>query len=398
MKKFIYKAWDNNFNIVIDVIEEEELDVAREKIRAKGLKLIDIKKKSSLSDIKIGKQTLNDETLANFCGQVGIIINSGVSIIRGLEILTQQTKSKQLKNVINIVLTGVKRGKPLARSMEDAKAFPKLLTDMILSGELSGNVDTILFNMEHFYQREASIKNKIKSASVYPMVILIVAVGMMFFFNFFIFPELKDLFSDTADLPAITRFMLSSMDYVNNHVVQVFVFIAALIIFVKYISEIDKVKYKLDQLSLSIPVIGMVKLEIMTSRFTRSMGIFLRSAVPILDVLDSIQQIVGNKYISDKIENVKTDLINGSSIADAMERQEVFEPLVTQMIRVGEETGSLEETLSKLADIYDKKVETGITRLMALIEPMFTLVIGLMVGIVIVAMAMPVMNMTNTLK
>jgi type IV pilus assembly protein PilC len=398
MDRYLYKAWDENFNVITDLIEEEDIEVAKDKIRSKGLKIIDIKKKTRLSDIKIGKENLSDETLANFCGQTGIIISSGVSIIRGLELLVQQTKNKKFKGIVNNVLTGVKRGKPLGKSMEDTKAFPRLLTDMILSGELSGNLDTILFNMEQFYQREAAIKNKIKSASIYPVVLLFTGIGMLTFFNFFIFPEMKDLFTDMSQMPAITRGLLNSIEFLNSNFPLVMGVIGALIVGVKYISEFDKVKLKLDFIGLKLPGIGAVKHEIITSRFTRSMGIFLRSAVPILDILDSMQQIVGNKYMSARIELVKHDLINGSSIADAMEQQKIFEPLVTQMIRVGEETGSLEDTMFKLADIYDKRVEAGITKMMAMVEPAFTLIIGILLGIVIIAMAMPVMNMTNGLQ
>lgn len=398
MERYLYKAWDEKFNIITDLIEEDDIEVAKEKVRSKGLKIIEIKKKTSLSDIKLGKPKLTDETLANFCGQTGIIIGSGVSIIRGLELLVHQTRNKNFKGIIDKVLTGVKRGKPLARAMEDTKSFPKLLTDMILSGEMSGNLEEILFNMENFYQREATMKNKIKSASIYPIVLLFTGVGMLLFFNFFIFAEMKELFADAQNLPGITRVMLGSIEYFNSHIVQVFAVVCALIIGGKYVSELEKVKLNLDFIGLKVPAIGAVKHEIITSRFTRSMGIFLKSAVPILDILDSLQQIVGNRYISSKIALMKQELINGSSIADAMEKQNIFEPLVTQMIRVGEETGTLDETMFKLADIYDKRVETGITRLMAMVEPAFTLVIGILLAVVIVAMAMPVMNMTNTLQ
>ena len=398
MQKYIYKACDNKFNIVKSEIEEEDIGTAKEKLKAKGLKIIDIKRKISLEDIKLGKENLKDGELAAFCGQIAIILNSGVSIIKGLEVLELQVKNKTLKNVVSRVLLGVRRGRTLAGAMADTKAFPTLLTDMVASGELSGNIDSILFNMEEFYNREASIKSRIKSASIYPIVMLVVCIGMMLFFNFFIFSELKDLFADGANLPVITKVVLGTMGYLNTNFIQCIFVFSGVVILIAYIKKLESVKYWLDIAALKYPLIGEVKNNIITSRFTRSMGIFLKSAVPILSVLDSMQLIVGNSYIAQKVSVAKTGIINGTSIADSFEQQGIFEPMVIQMMRVGEETGKLEEMLYKLADIYDKRVETGITRLMALIEPMFTLIIGIVVGTVIIAMAMPVMQMSQTVR
>jgi len=398
MQKYIYKACDNKFNIVKSEIEEEDIGTAKEKLKAKGLKIIDIKRKISLEDIKLGKENLKDGELAAFCGQIAIILNSGVSIIKGLEVLELQVKNKTLKNVVSRVLLGVRRGRTLAGAMADTKAFPTLLTDMVASGELSGNIDSILFNMEEFYNREASIKSRIKSASIYPIVMLVVCIGMMLFFNFFIFSELKDLFADGANLPVITKVVLGTMGYLNTNFIQCIFVFSGVVILIAYIKKLESVKYWLDIAALKYPLIGEVKNNIITSRFTRSMGIFLKSAVPILSVLDSMQLIVGNSYIAQKVSVAKTGIINGTSIADSFEQQGIFEPMVIQMMRVGEETGKLEEMLYKLADIYDKKVETGITRLMSLIEPMFTLIIGIVVGTVIIAMAMPVMQMSQTVR
>jgi type IV pilus assembly protein PilC len=397
MKKFVYKAWDNEFNIIKSEIEEDDIAAATQNLKGKSLKIIYIKEKSSLAQLSGISKKLTDESLSNFCGQIAMILNSGVSLLNGLEIIEQQTKNKDMKKIIAEIIEDVKRGNNLAVAMQSVGRFPKLLTDMVMTGEITGNLDNVLFNMENFYKREANIKSKIKSASIYPLLILIVAVGMMVFFNFFIFPELKDLFKNSS-LPAITIFVLGMMNFLNTNYLGVIAGTLAFIIIIKYIVAIPKAKYFLDKILLRLPVWGTVKMDIITSRFTRSMGIFLKSAVPIITVMENMKLIVENDFISSKIENVKDEIMGGTKLADSIGNQQVFEPLVIQMIKVGEETGQLDDMMFKLADIYDGRVETGIGRLMSLVEPVLTLVIGIVVGTVILGMALPIMNMTQSMK
>ncbi|MCT8976318.1 type II secretion system F family protein [Clostridium sp. CX1] len=398
MKKYLYKAYDENFNIIKGVIEEDDGDIAEERLRDRGLKLIYIKEKNDIFQLKLFKMTLSDENLSDFCGQIAIIVNSGVSIVRGLEILYEQTKKKNMKKVIQGVLTRVREGRTLTAAMEAAGVFPRLLTDMVRTGELSGEIDTILFNMESYYKKEASVKTKIKSASIYPVLILVVAIAMMAFFNFYIFGEVEELFKDNTNLPAITKLLLICMDYINNNMLIITILIFAIIILVIYAKTLPKVRYSYDKILLKLPIIRDAKMNIMTARFTRTMGIFLKSAVPMLEILDNLKYILGNEFAATKIENVKREIINGNKIADSLENEKMFEPLVIQMIRVGEETGKLEEMLFSLADRYDIRVETSISRLTSLVEPVLTLLIGLIVGTVIVAVTLPIMQMSQGLQ
>lgn len=397
MKKFIYKAWDDEFNIIKEDIEEEDVDTAMETLKSKGLKVIYIKEKFSLSQFGFPNKKLNNEALANFCGQTAMILNSGVNLLIGLEIVEQQVKNRDMKKTVSQIAESVKKGNNLATAMRTSGRFPNLLADMVMTGEISGNVDAILYNMEDFYKREANIKNKIKSASIYPVLILAVAIGMMLFFNFFIFPEIKDLFVDMK-LPYVTIFVLGAMNFFNNHYLLMVASIIITIVFIKYIQTIPKVAYVWDKGTLKTPIFGAVKRDIITSRFTRSMGIFLKSAVPIMTIMENMKLVVGNEFISQKIEEAKNKIVAGTKFADSIGNEELFEPIVIQMIRVGEETGQLDEMMFKLADIYDEKVERGIGRLMSLVEPILTLVIGLIVGVAIVGVALPIMQMTQGMK
>lgn len=398
MDRYSYKAWNKKFEIIKGKIEEEDIEAAKDKLKAQGLTVIDISKAFNIEELTFGSLKLKDSELANFCGQMGMILNSGLNVLNGLEVLQSQMKEKKLKRIVGIMHSSVRKGRALASAMQDTNAFPKLLCDMVASGELSGNVDETFANMEAFYEREGRIKSKIVAASIYPSMLLFVAIGMIGFFNIFVFKELGSLFSDMKGLPAATRMLIGFMNFLNNNFVYILLSLVALIISLVYAAKHEKSAYFMDKLKLAIPVLGEFRIHMITARFSRSMALFLKSAVPMLSVMDSLKLLVDNQYVAVKIEDVKNELINGRSISSAIEKQNIFEPVVVQMIRVGEETGRLEESLSNLANIYDKKIDTEVTKLMALIEPAFTLIIGVCVAVLILAVAMPVMNMTNGLR
>jgi type IV pilus assembly protein PilC len=397
MDRYSYKAWNNKFEIIKGKIHEEDIETARERLKAQGLTVIDITKAFNLEEITVGSSKLKDSELASFCGQMGIILNSGLNVLSGLEVLKSQMKEKKLQRIVGIMHSNVRKGRSLASAMQDAKAFPKLLCDMIASGELSGNVDETFSNMEGFYERESRIKSKIITASIYPAMLLLVAIGMIGFFNIFVFKELGSLFSDMANLPASTKILLGFMNFINGNYIYILLSLLAIILTLVYAAHHERSAYFIDKVKLNMPVLGEFRIHMITARFSRSMSLFLKSAVPMLSIMESLKLLVDNQYVAVKIEDVKNELVNGRSISSALEKQNIFEPIVVQMIRVGEETGRLEESLSNLANIYDKKIENEVTKLMALIEPVFTLIIGICVAVLILAVAMPVMNMTNGL-
>ena len=395
MQKYVYKAWDSKYKLINGSIEEENINSAKQLLIEKGLYIIEINEFKDLLNNKLFQIKIKDEELANFCGQLAVIISSGVNLISGLDIIAKQIKNKRMKKILENIVMGVKRGRTLSQAMKDDGKLPNLLIDMVKAGESSGQVDTMLYNLETFYEREASIKSKIKSASVYPTILLFMSVGMIIFFNNFIFVELKDLFTDNENLPLITKLLLISMDALNNNTVPIIIGVISIIIMFKYLMTKHQINYIFNEILLNIPLIGKLKKEILVSRFTRSMGLFIRSGVSLLIIFDNLKLIVNNDFVSAKIDEAKQDVVNGNTIAYALDKSKLFEPIVVQMIEVGEETGTLEEILFKIAAIYDKKSEASISKLMELIEPIFTLLIGIFIAVLILAMALPVFQMTS---
>lgn len=397
MKKYIYKAYDSNFNIIKGDMEEEDINTVIFNIKSKGWAVIDIYEKKSFINFFKSRSFIKDEELSSFCGQMAVIVESGISLIKGLEILIEQTSSKKYKILYNKILKDISKGRTLSEGMKDTKKFPNLLIEMIKAGEISGNLEDILYNMEDYFQKEASIKNKIKSATAYPKMLISASFLMIIFFNYFIMPIFKGLFGSDVELPLYTRFLLNSADFINNNLLLVILFIILILIGIRALFKLKKVNTLKDYIVFKIPVYGVVKNYIVIARFTRTLNIFIKSAVPIFIAFDSIGTIVGNEYIATKINLVKNEIMTGAKIADAIEKEKLFEPLLVQMIRIGEETGRMEEMLKRLSEIYDKKLEVGITKLMGMVEPMFTLIIGGFVGSVIIAMAIPILTISQNM-
>jgi len=398
MQTFKYKAWDENFNIVKGRLEEDDAEMAKACLRSQGYVIISIKKMGSVFYKNFGRNKLDNSELASFCGQMNTVVSSGVSLLKGIEVFRDQAEKKRLRTLYNKIYESIEKGNSLSYAMRKSGAFPGLLCDMVSSGELSGDMETIFRNMEILYEREARIKDKMRTASVYPLILLFTSTGMLIFFNYFIFPEFQEILSDSNNLPLITKILVGFLQFFKKNAFIIAAAILSIMPVGKYVATREKTGYMLSKASISLPIIGRVRKDVVTSRFARAMSLFLKSAVPVLQILDSLGGILGNEYMSRRVEYIRSGLTNGYSVADAMEMASIFDPIVIQMVRVGEETGSLDESLEKVAQIYDKKSESGINKLMAVIEPVFTLLIGVFIGILLLAMMLPVMQGTTRLR
>lgn len=376
-------------------IEETTIEDAKALLKTKGIRVIDIKEETKLFK---NQKKLKTNDIANICGQLALIINSGISLIKGIEVIIQETKDSEQRKILNSVLASVKKGISLGKAMEFTGAFPKLMTDMILSGELTGDVDTVLFNLETFYQRESSIKSKLKTASVYPVVILFTTIVMLLFFDFFIYSKLKDLFTLNENLPLITKILIGFLDFLNASFARTFLIFISIVLFILYIKSIPKIRYYFDFLGLKIPLIKELKKQIITSRFVGSMYVFIKAGLPMIKIVESFDLILGNQYYIAKLKGVKEEIITGGKISEAISKLNLFDPIVIQMINVGEETGQLEESLNNLNKVYDKRIETTLSKLMSLVEPAFTLIIGLFVALIVIAVALPILDLSKGIK
>lgn len=397
MPNYLYRGYDENQKIVKGSMMGPDLVTATERIRKRQVTPITIKEKEAPIEVLAARKKFHDQELINFCGHLGLMIKSGVNILTSLEIMEQQSTNKAIKKIYNEILDHVKKGESLSNCLEDTKEFPGLLVGMVKVGEATGGLDTILFNMEEYYQRDLTMKNKIKTATVYPKILIFATIATILFFLYFVVPTFSDLFSDMETLPLPTRFLMGFTAFIQSNTLYLLGgFLVLGLIFLGIRRQEKYILFK-DQVMLSIPFLGHFKKQVIISRMARSLGVFLKSGVPILNSLEDTKNVLKNKFMEKRFDSAITKIMNGKSIPDAFEEEKMFEPMVYGLMRVGQETGNLDEMLYRLAEIYDREVEFALSKLVAKIEPIMILIIGAVVGFIVIAIAVPILTMSQSI-
>lgn len=392
------KAYDGNTikgkmeaadeNAVRDALRKQQYFPIRVKPFKQGVNV-------DLSDIK--KVSIKDISI--FCRQFSVVITSGISILRGLEIVKQQTENKKLYNILNDVFEDVQKGKSLSAAMGKHPDFPDMLVSMIEVGEASGTIDKILERMALYYDKEYRLQQKIRQALAYPIVVCIVAILVVTFLVTAVIPTFIGLLTSSGQttLPLPTRIVMGFSSFMRYSWYILVVLIIALIFAIKYIGKTPDGRRTFDNMKLNAPIFGKVYKKIITSRFARTFGILMASGVPLIQSMTICSNVVGNAVMKDVLENSREDLKRGVSIADTLTKSGMFPPMLTQMIKIGEESGSLDEVLTRTSDFYDGEVDTATAQLTTMIEPIIIIVLGAVVAFIILSVIMPMFEMYNAI-
>jgi|SRR5680860_542921 len=400
--QFRYKIINQEMRVTEGVMDAIDLESARRQILENRWQLIFLEKTSGLSNLlSMGfKSKVKYDSIAAFCTQMAMMIRSGANLVRGLNILQAQMEDRRLKEVVETIHHSVSRGSSLSAAMRECQgALPELLINLVGVGEESGNLDSVLTSMAEYYERENFIRKKITSAAIYPMVLSVVLIGLVTLFLNFILPEITDLMKGNGQsLPAATQMIVDTSDFLMNNGLYLFIGIVALVVLFNRIFKILKYRYYLHAFLLKTPLLGKNMKDVIIARFSRTLALFLHSSIPIVPILNSLENIVGNEVPRLAVARSKDLIIRGETMALAFGREPFFDPLVIQMMSIGEETGRMEELMVEVANHYDKRVEIGLTRLVALVEPIFTIIIGVFAGGLIIAIALPIFNMASGVK
>ncbi|KXS45970.1 MAG: type IV pilus assembly protein PilC [Candidatus Frackibacter sp. T328-2] len=397
---FHYKARDKDGDLLEGAIEAETRDIVVDRLKGKGYFVTSIEAEEESSDLgeqlkQLKKVKLQD--LALFCRQFATMINSGLSLVRSLDILVEQTDHPKLKDAIMSVQENVESGMSLSKALEqEKKVFPQLFISMVEAGEAGGILDDVLLEMADHFENENDMKQKVISALAYPVVISLVAIGVVVFLVTVILPTFVDIFAGMdQQLPLPTRLLLGFSNLFSSYwyVVVGLVAVTAFGIYRYY--QTDKGRRKIDWILLKTPLFGDLINKISIVRFSRTLGVLIQSGVSILDGLEVVSKVVSNSIISDKIRESRKSISSGDSIVSPLRQSKVFPQMVLQMIRIGEETGSLDEMLAKIAQFYDQEVEHKVESMVSLIEPALILVLGVVVGSIVVSMMLPMFNMMS---
>ncbi|HGH1676656.1 TPA: type II secretion system F family protein [Clostridium perfringens] len=370
------------------LLSNQNYPLSIEKENSKSKKSFSFNSKVKLKDIAV------------FCRQFYVMLDSGLSIGKALNILIEQCEKPKLREALIGVNGDLKRGETLASSMRKRKdVFPNLLTSMIDAGERSGNLDIILKRMAEYYEKETKIRGKIKSAMIYPIVLGVVAIIAITFILTFVMPTFVQMFEENnVDLPMSTKMVLGTSKMLGKYGIIIFlILVTAIILLGKYLKS-EEGQYKLSSINLKIPVIKKLTQKIIVSRFTRTMGIVSSSGMSLVTSIEIVASVVGNKIAEKELLKVKEKVLKGEGLGDSIMNIKIFPPMLASMVKIGEEAGSLDSILDKTADFYDDELEREIKTATALIEPSMIVLMGIIIGFLLISILTPMFKMYNSIS
>lgn len=326
-----------------------------------------------------------------FCRQFYTMLDAGVPILTCLNILSKQTQKKKLKEAIVEIEQEVQKGGVLSEAMKkQKKIFPELLVGLVEAGEASGTLTSIMQRMATHYEKENKINNKVKNAMIYPIILSLVAVVAVVFILTYVMPTFKGIFEQTGTvLPLSTRLILGSGDFLKENFIWIIVFIILSFIGVKYYFNTENGSIALSRIKLKLPIIKKFTEMVIVSRFTRTLSTLLASGLSLINAMDIVSQVVENRVAEKALKKVKERVVKGEELNTSMRESGIFPEMLYSMIKIGEETGSIDEILNKTADFYDEELETTIQATVALMEPILIVVMGLVIGFIIMSVMLP---------
>ena len=399
MKKFRYTAIALDGAKVKGTIEAIDLNEARKKLKLKKLKIIDINEDKNITLFKPKSGKIKSDTVSHFCRQFSIIISSGISSISGLENLAMRTKNKTLAQEINRILDIVKKGGTISEAMlDDDSKFPKLLATMVTIGEETGSLEEVLKSMATYYEREHRINQKIKNASTYPIIVLLLSIVMLFIFTTFIIPQMmKSILDIGGELPLLTRVIMSFSDFMGKYWIIVLIIISILVsILMKYIRT-PKGRYKKDEFINKIPLINKSINSVVCMRFSRALHLFVSSGYPMLKGIDHIKAGLNNALAEEVMSLSKDGLIRGETLSENLDKHGYFDSVLIQMVSIGEQTGQLDNITKEMSEFYEQETDVYLTRLVSMIEPVMIIIVGIIVSILVMAVFLPMLSVYDAL-
>ncbi len=381
--------------------EVEAPDQAAALAQIKKYRLTDVvikeKPKDLLENVALFKPKVTGKDIVIFTRQLSTMINAGLPLVQGLEILEKQQENPTFKKALSEVRSDVEAGSTLADSMrKKPKIFDNLFTNMIEAGETGGILDTILSRLAVFMEKSMALKKKIKGAMTYPTICLAISLVILVIILVFVIPVFSKMFEDFGStLPVPTQIVVNMSNFFKSNIVFIIIALFMVIFIIKKIYATPKGRLAIDKGLLHAPVIGMLLRKVAVAKFTRTLSTMLQAGVPILEALQVVAKTAGNKIIENAVFRVGDAIAEGRPLADPLEESGVFPNMVIQMINVGESVGALDAMLEKIADFYDEEVDQAVENLTAMIEPFMMVFLGGMIGGLVVAMYLPIFKIAS---
>jgi len=371
------------------------------KLKSIGFTPQKIQKKSPPLGFSIpGFSGISSKDMLIFTRQLSTMIDAGLPLVQGLEILAGQIENKRLRAVVTQVKEKIESGSSFSEALkEHPKVFDTLFVQLCAAGEVGGILDTILERLANYREKAEKLARKVRGAMVYPVVVLVIAIAVVIVLLWKVTPVFAKMFSDFgSELPGPTKFVVNLSEWMQQNILYVFGVITGVVVGYILLSRWPRGRQFIDTVMLKLPIIKPLVTKVAVARFSRTLGTMINAGVPILNALDVTAHTAGNKVIEKAIVDVRNEISEGKSIAGPLASRKVFPSMVVQMIGVGEATGALDQMLTKIADFYDDEVDAAVGGLTAMIEPLMMVVVGGIVGGFLIAMYLPVFSLVSAVQ
>lgn len=401
MPGYSYVAVDQRGKEKRGRIEAENRDAVSQQLKKDGLFPVEIKEQGVLNkeiDLSIGKK-VKPRDLSVFCRQFVSITQAGVPMKEALQMMTEQTENKWLKKGIAEVLTNVEKGNTLADSMAAIPdVFPPMLVNMVHAGESSGSLEMSFDRMATHFEKEAKLKATIHKATIYPIILICAVIGVIAVMLLYVIPIFIDMFADLdVEMPALTMGVMNLSKWTASHWYVILAVVVVVAVAYRVIYNTEQGRLKIDYIKMKMPLFGKLTVKSNCAQFARTMSTLMAAGISTTECLETVSKIVTNIYYKNAMMKAREEVMKGIPLSEPLAASEVFPPMVYHMTGIGEETGNMEEMLSKLADYYDEEVEITTQSVLAAMEPLIIVFMALIVGTLVIAVIMPIATMYNGL-
>jgi len=401
MPKYRYKAVTSSGKKSIGILEANTIQRAREALSEKGLwvtDILDTNETTLYKDISFGGPRVKMDQFNVFCRQLATLYQAGISLVEAVQILSEQTDSKTLSKLLAAIAEEMRGGKQFSESVSAyPTVFSPIFVSMVQAGEVAGNLDTMLHRLAVFFEKERNTREKVKSAMVYPTVMLVMMVLVVIFMMLFVIPQYVTSFAGMGiELPLPTRIVMSVSEFMQSFWYIVIAAMFAPSLLWKLIRRTASGRQKVDYMLLKIPVFGTLWHKQAIARFSRTFSSLIAAAIPLMQGLSIVSNVVGNEAMGKVISDTREKVLSGETMSDTLKQSNLFPPMVVQMMAIGERSGSTEDMLDKVADFYESDVDQMADRLKALLEPLMIVLLTGVVGVIVMAVMMPTFKMMQS--
>ncbi len=418
MATYVYTAVDGNGKEQKGKIQATTEDMAALELRKKGLFPTSVRSEiqdkiakrkvnkttaesGMAASLSLGKGRIAKKSLMVLTRQLATLLEAGLPLIRALRTLERQNKSMSVKKVLGKVADTVEEGATFSEALNtNPRSFNKLYLNMVRAGEAAGAMDVVLSRLASFMEKNARIIGKIKSAMIYPSVVVVVALGIVIFLMVYIVPKFKEIFNDMLDgkpLPGLTEVVINASTYLKDNAIILGGWVVGVIILMIIVNRFHYGKLFFDSIKFRMPLIGAIVSKGSVARFSRTLSTLMSAGVPVLNALNIVRDTAGNELVATAVQTIHDAVKEGEGIAGPLSITRVFPQMMVSMVEVGEETGRLPEMLDKVADVYEEEVDQAVSALTSLIEPILIVFLGGIVGVIVIAMFMPLISLMDSL-